>query len=250
MKVILIIPMLLIIGCTSPKMVLQSSSKLEGEYVLNSDKLFQAFSNTNYHSLVLNDDGTYVLNKAKITFTPVIEQCDVASKGKWSVISNDVLELTSEDKYEKQKGFDYEIKKENKYSQDSLYIDVKFLNDFHPVKLNFHFNNNNNKSIHTESTTIKLLKSKYLLPKSTYSVNRNHIKFSLDADFSGVNLYKGRVLFSIFEEDIDTEKTNYITITLPNFDQCFYEFEPYNQELIFLKNPKELLWNGSVWKKL
>lgn len=250
MKVILVISMLLIISCTSPKKIMQSSNELKGEYVLNSDKLFQAFSNINYHSLVLNDDGTYVLNKAKITFTPVIEQCDVASKGKWSALSNDVLELTSEDKYEKQKGFDYEIKRENRYSQDSLYISVKFLNDFHPVKLNFYFNNNNNKSIHTESTTIKLLKSKYLLPKSTYSVNRNHIKFSLDANVAGTNIYKGRILFSMFEEDIDTEKTNYITITLPNFDQCFYEFEPYNQELIFMKNPKELFWKGFVWKKL
>lgn len=250
MKVIFILSMLLIIGCTSPKMILQSSNKLEGEYVLNSDKLFQAFSDMNYNSLVINADNTYILKKAEIKFTPVIEQCDIASKGKWSILSNEVLEITSEEKYEKQKGFEYELKKENKYSQDSLYINVKFPNDFHPVKLNFYFNNNNNKSIHTENTVIKLLKSKYLSLKSSYSVNKNHITFSLDANISGNSLYGGRILFNIFEEDIDTEKTNYLTITLPNFDQCFYEFEPYNQEIIFIKNPKELLWKGYVWNKL
>lgn len=244
MKVIFIILTLLFISCTSPKKIMQSGSELKGEYVLNSDKLFQAFSDMNYHSLVLNDDGTYVLNKAKIKFTPVIEQCDVASKGKWSGLSNDVLELTSEDKYEKQKGFNYEIKKENRYSQDSLYIQINFPKSFEelPIKLNFGFNYNNSKSIETEKIKIVLAKAKHLGAIAT----RNHISFYLTSGSSR----KSRAVFQIFEEDIDTEKTNYLTINLPNFDRCFLEFEPYNQELIFIKKPKELLWKGSVWTKL
>src|SRR5690554_5676254 len=63
----------------------------------------------------LKPDGTYTLWNAEISFTPVIEQCDYASKGKWSVIADNVLEITSEDYYTKQKGFEYEIKKENKF---------------------------------------------------------------------------------------------------------------------------------------
>jgi hypothetical protein len=56
-------------------------------------------------------------------------------------------------------------------------------------------------------------------------------------------------MFEIFEEDIDTEKTNYLTITLPNFDLCFFEFEPYKQELLFIKNQKEIIWQGVSWVK-
>lgn len=239
-KVYIIIVLAFIQSCTAQKTKSDLVKNLVGVYK-NKDT---------GKKLELHQDGSFVLYNAPVEFTPVIEQCEYSSKGKWSQLSADVFEITSEDYYLQQNGFKYDLKKENKFSQDSLYINVKFPNDFHPVKLNFYFNSDNNKSIHTESTVIKLLKSKHLFPKSTYSVNRNHIKFSLDVNVSGTNLYKGRILFNIFEEDIDTEKTNYLTIILPNFDQCFYEFEPYKQENIFIKESGELLWQGYIWKKL
>lgn len=220
-----------------------NKEELPGSYVLKTDKLYQVFTDMNYHSLVLNNDGTYILKKAEIKFTPVIEQCDIASKGKWSVLSNDVLELTSENNYLKQKGFEYEIKKENKFSQDSLYIQVNFSVDIDelPIKLNFGFNNNNSKSIETEKTSITLSKTTYLRAIT----NRNHIAFYM----TGNKSCKQRTVFPIFEESIDTEKYNYLTITLPNFDRCFFEFEPYNQELIYIKGKNQLLWQGEIWKK-
>jgi hypothetical protein len=199
--------------------------------------------------LEINSDGTYILRKAEIKFTPVIEQCEIASKGKWSILSNDVIELTSEDKYLKQKGFEYELKKENKFSQDSLYIKVNFSNDYEPnVKMNFTFNNNVSKSIERERTLIVIPKSKHLWAKSSNSVNRNHIDFSINANVSGIHLYKSRIQFKVFEEDIDTEKTNYLTITLPNFDRCFFEFEPLDKDLIYIKNNNQLFWRGHIWE--
>jgi hypothetical protein len=237
---LLLISSFYLIGCKSQKTDIEKQIDLAGIYFVKDTS----------EKLEINTDGNYILYNPKGNDYYEIEKCVYASKGKWKLLSNDVFEITSEDYQVKQKGFEYELKKENKYSQDSLYINVKFPNDLHPVKLNFYFNNSNNKSIHTESTVIKLLKSKYLLPKSTYSINRNHITFTLDANISGTNLYNGRILFEIFEEDVDTEKTNYLTITLPNFDLCFYEFEPYNQEIIFIKNTKELFWKGYVWNKL
>lgn len=85
--------------------------------------------------------------------------------------------------------------------------------------------------------------------KTSNSVNVNHIAFSLNANISGTALYKSRIMFDLLEEDIDTEKTYYLMITLPHFDLCFFEFELYNQELLFVKNPKELIWQGKNWKK-
>lgn len=196
--------------------------------------------------LELNPDGTFKLFRAEINFNPVFEQCDIASIGKWSIVSNDVIELTSEDNYLKQKGFEYELKKENKFSQDSLYIKVNFSTDYHPLKLNFYFNNNNSKSVKTEQTYIVIPKSKHLWDRK---ISKNKISFSLDASVSGTTLYKSRVLFSIFEENIDTEKYNYLTITLADFDRCFLEFEPLNKELIFIKKNNQLFWQGDTWKK-
>ena len=114
------------------------------------------------------------------------------------------------------------------------------------MKLNFTFNHNNNKSITTDKTNIVLPKSKYLGDKRTAT---NQISFSVNANVSGTELYKSRILFKIFEESIDTEKFNSLIISLPNFDRCFFEFEPYNQELIYVKAKNKILWQGDVWDK-
>lgn len=196
--------------------------------------------------LKLKSDGTYLLFKAPVTFTPVIEQCEVASKGKWSVIAENVIEITSENYYMQQKGFEYELKRESKYSEDSLYIQINLPDDFYTIKFRFDFNYNNNKSVITNETSIVLSKSEHLWNRRT---GTNHIKFSLNADASGTILYKSRILFEIFATDIDTEKYNSLTITMPYFDRCFFEFEPYKQDLIYNKSKNQLLWQGEIWER-
>jgi hypothetical protein len=243
-KILIIFLVYFFSGCVSTPKTVFSKNTFEGEYILKSDKLFQALSDMNYHSLNLKPDGTYILRKAEIKFTPVIEQCEIASKGKWTILSNDVIELTSEDKYFNQIGFKYELKTENKFSQDSLYIKVNFSNDVDqlPIKLNFSFNNNNSKSLETEARLVVLPKAKYLRTIS----KENHIEFYLTGNLS----CKSRSVFQIFEEDIDTETTNYLTITLPNFDRCFYEFEPFNKDLIYIKSSNQLFWQGEYWESV
>lgn len=234
-------------SCRIAKVNSNQKMDIEGVYHLKNDKLYQALSDKNYSSLEIHKNGTYTLNKAEVKFTPVIEQCDYASKGKWSVVADNVLEITSEDYYAKQKGIEYEIKRENKFSQDSLYIQVVFPGDFQPpVKLRFGFN-------YQEVKVLDNGKMRVALPKSTFLWNRrtatNQIIFTIDADISGVSIYKSRINFPIFEESIDTEKYNFLTITLPNFDRCFFEFEPYNNELIYIKEKNKLFWQGEIWKK-
>jgi hypothetical protein len=223
-------------GCQTLKVMDSKRIDFSGIYKQNGSS----------EKLELKSDWTYILYKAPVTFTPVIEQCEYASKGKWSVVADNVLEITSENYYMQQRGFEYELKQENKFSQDSLYIQVNFPTDFHPIKLQFDFNYNNSKSVITNETSIILAKSKHLWNRQT---DTNHIKFSLNADVSGVTLYKSRVLFEIFDEYIDTEKYNHLTITLPYFDRCFFEFEPYKQELIYVKGRNQLFWKGEIWER-
>ncbi len=196
--------------------------------------------------LELKPDGAYTLINAEVLFTPVIEQCEYASKGKWSLMADNVLCITSENYYLEEKGYEYEMEKQHKFSSDSLYIRVVFPTDFHPVKLNFSFNHNNSKSITTDSTYIVLAKSNYLWNRRA---GTNHISFDMNAYVSGTTLYKSRIMFEIFNEYVDTEKYNFLTIYLPNFDRCFFEFEPYNQEFIYIKGNNQLLWKGEVWHK-
>ncbi|WP_447636623.1 hypothetical protein [Flavobacterium microcysteis] len=244
---LIVVSFVLLVSCVAIKSEKTQNDNLAGTYILKSDKLYQVLSDNNYSSLELHIEGTYTLNKAEISPSmSAIEQCDYASKGKWSIIAENIIGITSEDYYTEQKGFKYEIKKENKFSQDSLYIQVIFPNDFHPVSLDFTFNYNNSKSVTTDKTYVVLSKSKYLWNRKTAT---NQIDFSLNADVSGTKLYRSRILFKIFDEYIDTEKFNFLTITLPNFDRCFFEFEPYYQELIYIKDTNRLLWRGEIWEK-
>lgn len=225
-----------LVGCSSLKVQKVKVEDVSGMYERQESS----------EKLELKPDGTYTLWNAEILFTPVIKQCDYASKGRWSVLADNLIEITSEDYYTEQQGFKYDIKKENKLSQDSLYIQVVFPTDFHPVNLNFTFNYKNSKSIITDKAFIVLPKSEYLWNRRTAT---NQISFSLNAIVSGTKIYKSRILFKIFEHSIDTEKYNYLIITLPNFDRCFYEFEPFYKELVYLRNTNEIQWQGDIWEK-
>lgn len=205
--------------------------------------------------LELKSDNSYILYNSKGSGHYEIEQCSYSSKGRWKKMSNNLLEITSEDYYQTQDGFKYELKKEDKFSQDSLYISIHMpdsnLNGENNININFSFNFNNDMSkyLSTNKRLITLAKKDYLLAKTSNSVNRNYIAFYVNANVSGTVLYKSRIMFKIFEENVDTEKSNYLSIELPYFDLCFFKFEPYNQDFVFIKNEKELIWRGENWVK-
>ena len=48
---------------------------------------------------------------------------------------------------------------------------------------------------------------------------------------------------------LNTKKFNYFTISLPNFNQCFYDFEPYYHSYIYIKDKDTLMWKGEEWIK-
>lgn len=238
--------LLLLVFVTSCKSVKKTSGEesLIGRYKLKKQVLYQALSdNNNYSQLILKSNNTYTLSPAPANFSPSIEQCDYVSKGQWKQISNEVVDITSENYYLKQDGFKYELKMEKKLSNDSIYFRVIFPEDYHPVKFTYSFNDG--KWYTTNKTEIGLSKDKYLLMKPA---NVNKISLRLDADdISGITIYKSRTMFEIFREDINTDQHNYITIGLPNFNQCFFDFEPYYHDYIFIKNKNTLMWNGEEW---
>lgn len=202
--------------------------------------------------LELKPDGNYILYNSESNKHFVIEQCEYASKGKWKQLAYDIIEITSEDYYLKQEGFKYDLIKENKFSQDTLYLNINLPADFlyyrgeSAVDFTFRFNSNTSKSITSNKRFIKIPKEKYLWHNNSI----NEVSFYIDANISGTELYNSRIMFKIFRDYIDTGKYNYLTFTLPNFDLCFFEFEPLKQVLIYLKNENELVWQGDIWKKV
>jgi len=239
-----ILSIIILSSCASS--ITQTKDDVAGTYKLKTgNKIYQALSEKNYEKIVLNKDNTYLLYHAQANFSPAIEQCDFASKGKWAKISNDVIDLVSEDYFLKQDGFKYELKQENKLSQDSLYFNVEFPTEFRPVNMRYNFNYG--ETYITDKLNISLLKDKYL--RLSPSIE-NLIIFSLYSNVSGSKIYKGRMLFDIFKIKFDTHKNNYFTIKLPYFDQCFFEFEPYDHSFMYIKDKNTLQWQGEEWVKV
>ncbi|MFS4429629.1 hypothetical protein [Chryseobacterium sp. S90] len=243
MKNIIKFLLIFVISCKSLTTVSEKEN-VTGIYKLENQVLYQALSdNNNYGHLILKSDNTYILSHAPANFSPTIEQCDYASKGQWKQISNDIVDITSENYYLKQDGFKYELKKEKKSSNDSIYLKIIFPEDYHPVKFTYRFNDG--KWYTTNKKEIVLSKDKYLLMNPA-NINRIGLRLDVD-DVSGVTLYRSRTMFEILREDIDTDKYNYITINLPHFNQCFFDFEPYYHNYIFIKNKNTLMWKGEKW---
>ena len=112
---LIIIALLQLTSCISYSNSQRNMSNLSGLYT----------SNIGNERLDLDTDGYYILyNDTNIVVNK--ECCDIKSKGKWTCIAPNVINLISENYYEKQKGFEYNLIKENRLSQDSLYFHVVF----------------------------------------------------------------------------------------------------------------------------
>lgn len=195
------------------------------------------------------NNGSYTIYNVPNLGHMALDQCDILSTGQWKIISNDVLDLTSENYYLKQEGFKYDFKQETKHSKDSIYININLHKDFKnsipTPEFNILFNYNTAKQLETKSNRI-------VISKKDYSLFGKKNQFSLDLVFkpSGKTFYYNRLRYNILQDYIlDVENNNCFTISLPHFDQCFYEFEPYYHSNIYIKNKNTIIWQDEEWVK-
>lgn len=197
----------------------------------------------------LKDNSLYILYNSKNLGDLALDQCDILSKGQWKQISTDVVDLTSENYYSKEDGYKYDLKQETKFSKDSVYININLHKDFETSiptpEFSILFNYKTSKQIETTNNKIVISKKDY----SLIGV-KNQVNLDLVFKPSGQTRYYNRLRYEILQDfPLDVEKNNYFTISLPNFNQCFYEFEPYYHSYIYVKDKKTLMWQGEEWIK-
>ena len=107
------------------------------------------------------------------------------------------------------------------------------------LSLNF----NNKKIIIANELKLKISKSEYLWKTD----NINLIELNIAKKITGKKIYKERMLFNIFKENIDTDY-NYITVDLPSLQRCTLEFEPLYDN-VYIKSRNILYWKGKEWIK-
>lgn len=198
--------------------------------------------------LELNSKGLYILYNSDSFGHLATDLCEYASKGQWKKISSDVIDLTSENYYLKQDGFKYDLKKESKFSQDSIYIDIILPKDFDSIanpEFDLLFNYNTSKRIRSVNDRIKLSKKDYSLIGE-----KNKLTLNLIFNVKGERFFNNRLNYNILQDySLDVDKFNYFTISLPNFNQCFFDFEPYYHSYIYVKDRNTLMWKGEEWIK-
>ncbi|SMO43829.1 hypothetical protein SAMN06265171_101821 [Chryseobacterium rhizoplanae] len=198
--------------------------------------------------LQLDSKGFYILYNSKSFGHLATDFCEYASKGQWKKISSDVIDLTSENYYLKQEGFKYDLKQESKLSKDSVYINIILPKEFEDIatpEYDLLFNYNTSKRIVTINRQIKLSKKDY----SLIGV-KNQLTLNIKFNAKGERFFNNRLNYNILQDyPFDVEKFNYFTISLPNFNQCFYDFEPYYHSYIYIKDKNTLMWKGEEWIK-
>ncbi|MCX8532082.1 hypothetical protein [Chryseobacterium luquanense] len=195
------------------------------------------------------NNGSYILYNVQNLGHLALDQCDTLSIGQWKIISNDILDLTSENYYKEQLGYKYELEKSNKGSQDSIYIDIKLSDNskesIPTPEFNILFNYKTAKQIKTKSNKIRISKKEYFL----FGKN-NRISLDLVFKTSGKVFYSNRLKYNILQDyALNLESNNFFTINLPYFNQCFFYFEPYYHSYIYIKDKNTLIWKGEEWIK-
>lgn len=243
MKIFLLIFFIFLFSCSLIKN--KKVGNASGTYLLRSNLLYQAYTEKNYSLLHLKKDGSYVLYKSNINFTPVFEQCDTASYGNWSKLTDDIIQITSIDNLN---GLVYSIKKEKYGSSDSIYIKVN-LNESFDIPINYNIYFNYRSILKSEGNLMTIAKNQ--LPELFGNYSSYNLGFFI---LVNPEYYSKRrnIYYDVFKnnESFDISKFNYLNINLPNFNRCFYEFENFNQEFIYFKSDKKLVWMNSIWDKI
>lgn len=126
---------LIVLSCKSHKEI-STIESLSGKYNKENSTC----------SLTLDSNGEYKIN------CPILPQskplvygnCNTVSKGVWFAENNNTVKLISENYLKKQKGYEYVLRKEQKFSKDSIYIKVVIPDkdsDYFPMKFRYGFNN-------------------------------------------------------------------------------------------------------------
>jgi hypothetical protein len=59
-----------------------------------------------------------------------------------------------------------------------------------------------------------------------------------------------RIYFNVFENLNKRLSSNYFTITLLNFNECFVERMDLDNDLIYFNSKNSILWRGKEYKKV
>jgi hypothetical protein len=186
------------------------------------------------------------LSKFQDVATPICY--DTIAKGYYKLVDKQVITLFNDKNFH---AVDFDLNQQKKFSEDTFYIKIILPKDdaFFPGRFRYLFNFGcAPRQIKSEKTFIEV-------PKIiTTECESDFLKFSIQ-DLSPQWCIEEekclqRVNFKIFDLLPISKNSNYFTITLRNFDECYVEKIDVQNDFIYFDGNGNIYWHGKDFKKV
>ena len=200
--------------------------------------------------LHIKPDNTFYLNRTapKYHNDVVMPICyDTIAKGNWVSAKEDVLRLTNDSDFEK---IDFDIKQEKKFSNDSIYVQILLPHDDAFFEGRFEYE----LYFLYGTGTYEINKNMFALPKKKVSASAaNNFSLIIKDEYPatcwpGQKCYQ-RIFFKVFDNFEFDHISNYFTITLDNFNECFVERMDVGNDFILIDG-NDIYWRGNIYKRI
>ncbi len=202
------------------------------------DPVGQYKSDNGVQFFIRKDSSFYMLKGHNKAFDAAIPGCDTISKGTWHFFSESVLKLSDDKAFQNVR---FNISEENRLSGDSIYLKIDLPKDDAFFDGRFKYQITVMGKIDFLDSTSPII----ILPKKKIFENGNlyyHLGLTIQ-DLSPLNCKLNgrcyqRIYFNIFEDYKLSTKSNYFTIKLTDFNDCYVERADVDNQLLFIANNK------------
>lgn len=225
---------LVFLSCVSQKIGDNPSLKMDGQYQkIKGNEL-----------LLLNDDKTFICLRNYVQKSDVVTPlCDMLATGVWNQRKT-FITLKNSNNFNK---IEYSILESELKSKDSIYFKIILPQedalDYNIFK--FSVVTSPMYGQYNESS-----KPEFAIAKKgdVAAFNLSIKNIAPNCDF-GTKCYQ-RIYFNVFEGyKPQNSSSNFFTITVKNFNQCFYEAMDVDGEIVGIEGDS-LFWRGNVYKKI
>ncbi len=174
---------------------------------------------------------------------------DTIAKGSFKMKTKNLFILFNDKNFMKT---DFNIEQENKLSDDSIYFQIIIPKDdaFSSNRFRYYLNGFSGAFyINSEKSFIKIPKRKGIKYGTTTTSLNFLIRDLLPQDCSEEEKCYQRICFRIFNDFLIDGKSNFFTIMLPNFTECYVERMDVDGDFIFFDG-KSIFWRGKEYKKI
>ena len=198
----------------------------------------------------IRPDHTFALKRTapKYQNDVVLPICyDTIAKGSWVAVKAGVLKLDNDSNFER---IYFTVRQEKRLSDDSVYVKIAVPRDdaFFEGRFEYELYFLYGIGSYAISKDFFVLPRNKVSPSAAYNFSLR-IKDAYPATCGAGHKCYQRIFFEVFKDFDFDHRSNYFTISLDNFNECFVERMDMSNEIL-LVDGGNIQWRGKVYKKI